>query len=182
MVGDRTLVIVLVGMPGVGKLTVARALAAKTGYAIFHNHLIVDALTPVFPIGTEAFSDLRDEFWLATMTRAAEECLSGVIFTFAPEPSVVPGFLDRLGDAIRSARGIPFFTELRCDEDEHDRRVVDPSRGQFGKMTDVVWVRDGLSAGNFAHDLAKPMNLTIDITARAPDEAAKIIGDSLQSI
>lgn len=169
-------------MPGVGKLTVARALAATTGYPVFHNHLIVDALTPVFPIGTNAFSDLREEFWLATMTRAAQERLGGVIFTFAPEPSVVPGFLDRLGAAIRAAGGTPFFTELCCDEVEHDRRIDDPSRGQFGKVTDVVWVREGRRTGKFVHDLAKPMDLTIDITGRAPDETAKIISDGLQSI
>jgi hypothetical protein len=32
-----------------GKLTVARALEARVGYPVFHNHLVVDLLTTVFP-------------------------------------------------------------------------------------------------------------------------------------
>lgn len=35
-----------------GKLTVAKELAALTGYPLFHNHLIVDALLAVFPFGS----------------------------------------------------------------------------------------------------------------------------------
>jgi hypothetical protein len=34
-----------------GKLTVARALEAAVGFPVFHNHLVVDLLTTVFPPG-----------------------------------------------------------------------------------------------------------------------------------
>ena len=47
------------GPPGVGKLTVARALAGRTGLRVFHNHLAVDLLTPVFEFGSDAFVELR---------------------------------------------------------------------------------------------------------------------------
>ena len=34
--------VILYGPPGVGKLTVGRELAARTGFKLFHNHLTVD--------------------------------------------------------------------------------------------------------------------------------------------
>lgn len=40
--------VVIYGAPGVGKLTVARELARKTGYKLFHNHLTVDLVKSLF--------------------------------------------------------------------------------------------------------------------------------------
>ena len=52
------------GPAAAGKLTVARALAARTGFALFHNHLVVDAVAAVFPFGSAEFRTLRERFWL----------------------------------------------------------------------------------------------------------------------
>ena len=41
--------VVLHGPPAVGKLTVARELARLTGWRLFHNHLVVDALLAQLP-------------------------------------------------------------------------------------------------------------------------------------
>ena len=54
----------LYGPPAVGKLTVGRELASRCGFPLFHNHLVVDALTPVFEFGSDAFVDLRERWWL----------------------------------------------------------------------------------------------------------------------
>ena len=40
----------LYGTAAAGKLTVARRLSALTGDALFHNHLVVDAVAAVFPL------------------------------------------------------------------------------------------------------------------------------------
>src|SRR5262245_57362571 len=63
--------IFIYGAPAAGKLTVARELAALTGFALFHNHLVVDAVASVFPFGSESFSKLREQWWLAMMGEAA---------------------------------------------------------------------------------------------------------------
>ena len=57
------------GAAAAGKLTTARELERLVGYPVFHNHLIVDALTAVFPFGTEPFVRLREEFWLKVVRR-----------------------------------------------------------------------------------------------------------------
>lgn len=54
--------IFLHGTAASGKLTTARALDVLLGYPVFHNHLVVDTLTTVFPFGSEPFVRLREEF------------------------------------------------------------------------------------------------------------------------
>ncbi len=87
--------IFLYGFPGVGKLTVAREkltvareLAELTGFKLFHNHLTVDLIASVFDFGSEPFVELREKIWLAVFSEAVETDLTGLIFTFAYDPTV----------------------------------------------------------------------------------------------
>jgi cytidylate kinase len=64
--------IFIYGPAAAGKLTIARELAALPGYAVFHNHLIVDAVASIFPFGSERFVRLREQFWLTLLREAAE--------------------------------------------------------------------------------------------------------------
>ena len=77
--------IFLHGLPGVGKLTVARELGKLTGYKVFHNHLAVDLVESVFEFGSEPFVELREMLWLAVFTQSVKANLAGLIFTFAFE-------------------------------------------------------------------------------------------------
>lgn len=43
--------IFLYGPPAVGKLTVANLVSERTGFRVLHNHLTIDAITPVFAFG-----------------------------------------------------------------------------------------------------------------------------------
>ena len=58
------------GLPGVGKLTVAKEVSALTGYKLFHNHLVVDLLLSVFEFGTAQFVELRESIWLSVFEHA----------------------------------------------------------------------------------------------------------------
>jgi broad-specificity NMP kinase len=86
----------LYGPPGVGKLTVARELAARTNYKLFHNHLTVDLVYAVFDFKTRPFIELRDKIWMMVFQKAKEEKVAGLIFTFAPEESVPTDFIPNL--------------------------------------------------------------------------------------
>lgn len=94
------------GPPASGKLTVARELAALTGYKLFHNHLAVDALGAVFEFGSEPFVELRERIWVDVMTAASAAGIDGLIFTFAPERSVRDGFIDALGGAVAAPSSV----------------------------------------------------------------------------
>ena len=54
-VGQTPTLVCLVGPPAVGKMTVGQELCRRTGFNLFHGHVLTDVLTPYFPFGTEPF-------------------------------------------------------------------------------------------------------------------------------
>jgi hypothetical protein len=78
-VGDLLLI---TGPPAVGKMTVGRAVAARSDYRLFHNHHTIEPLLEIFGHGTRAFSLLNDEFRLRVLQEAAADGLR-LVFTFA---------------------------------------------------------------------------------------------------
>src|SRR5258707_14914397 len=130
----------LYGAPAVGKLTVARELAALTGFRLFHNHLTVDLVTSLFPFGSESFILLREQIWQAAFAEAARSRVS-LIFTFNPERSVRERFVPDTLDTVESAGGRVVFVELTCAAEELERRMEDPSRKEFGKLASVELYR-----------------------------------------
>ncbi len=115
------------GRAAAGKLTTARCLAGLVGYPVFHNHLVVDLLTPIFPFGSEPFIRLREQFWLTVFAEAAQHDRS-LIFTFTPEHTIVSGFAQRARDAVESHGGTVVFVRLAVGVGEQERRVIDPIR------------------------------------------------------
>jgi hypothetical protein len=157
-----------------GKLTVARELARLTGFGLFHNHLIVDALTPVFAFGSEPFTVLREQIWLSVFNEAARHDVS-LIFTFAPERTVRTSFVQAVRDGVESAGGEVLFVGLTCPFDEIERRVQDPSRAEFGKLQSPDVLRDLAGAGALSYAAQIPSPLTIDTSVTRPSEAAERI-------
>ena len=163
--------IFLYGPPAVGKLTVGRALAQATGFALFHNHLIVDALEAVFPFGSPSFVALREEFWLATFRAAAHEGRS-LVFTFAPEPTVAADFPARARAAVEAEAGAVAFVRLTVSEAEQERRLANPDRAAMGKLRSLELLhelRPALAACEAA--MPEPV-LTIDTGVVSAEVAA----------
>lgn len=167
--------VLLYGLPGVGKLSVARELAALTGYRLFHNHLTVDLVTSVFDFGSEPFVDLREEIWLSVISRAVVEALPGLIFTFVFERTVRDGFLERLIDAVEDHGGEVLLVELQCAPEELERRLADPGRAAFGKLRSVELYRQLSQDGAFDIPPLPRKPLVIDTTWLSPGEAARAI-------
>ena len=59
---DSPWLVAIVGPPAVGKMTVGQQLAARTGFALYHNHLVIDHLTPFFEFGSPPFERLVTEY------------------------------------------------------------------------------------------------------------------------
>ena len=166
------------GPPASGKLTIARALAARTGYGLFHNHLVVDALLSTFAFGSEPFVALREEIWLSVFREAARHGRS-LIFTFAPERTVRPGFPEAVVKTVEGAGGKVVFVEIACDDAEIERRLDDPSRAAFGKLASRQLWRELRDSGALSYPPLPRPCVVIDTGTCIADEAASLIMQAL---
>jgi hypothetical protein len=162
------------GQVASGKLAIGRELATRTGVALFHNHLVVDAVGAVFPFGTEPFTRLREKFWMTVFEEAAKQNRS-LIFTFAPEPTVAQDFPDRVRALIEGNGGQIIFVALELSQDEQERRLVDEERAAFGKLRDVSLFRTLRPQFEACMASMPRPALTLDVNNLTPFESAKAI-------
>lgn len=165
--------IFLYGPAASGKLTVGKALHQLTGFRLFHNHLVVDTLLAVFPFGSPSFIRLREEIWLSVFEAAAKDGLS-LIFTFAPENTVDPGFIESAIATVQKAGGTICFVELACPVEVLEQRMENPSRAQFLKLRSIETFRE-LRRRGADHFPAPPTDLSINTSTVEPIEAARRI-------
>jgi hypothetical protein len=159
------------GLPGVGKLTVAKELSADTAYKLFHNHLVVDLLLSVFEFGSAQFVELRESIWLSVFEQACRAGLPGLIFTFNAENTVRQSFIGQAQEILAANGGTICFVELVCDEDELRRRMDTPSRRQHTKLTSWAKYQELKANGAFsAPKLPAPM-LVVDTGKVDPKSA-----------
>ena len=167
------------GAPAVGKLTVARELANLTGFRLFHNHLTVDLVSALFPFGSEPFILLREQIWLAAFAEAARNEVS-LIFTFNPERTVRESFIAETLAAVAEVGGQVIFVELTCSEAELERRMEEPSRSEFGKLSSADQYRELKAAGAFNFP-SLPNGISVDTTNQTPADSAKLINEYIRS-
>lgn len=166
-------VLFIYGPPASGKLTIARIVADQTGFALFHNHLIVDALLAVFPFASPEFVRLREEFWLKTIAAAAHTRRS-MVFTFCPETTVEQSFPDRVAATVEQEGGTLTFIRLEVGKNDQEQRLVSPSR-IGGKLRRVDILRSFSEDFEAALSAMPPAAVTIDTSKISADDAARQI-------
>jgi len=171
--------IFLFGMPGVGKLTVARELSRLTGFKVFHNHLAVDLVASLFEFGSAPFVELRERVWLAAFAQAAEARLEGLIFTFAFDRTVRESFVREVRETVETKGGEVVFVELRCSAGALEERIAQPSRGAFGKLNSVEFFRELSASGAFKDPGIPSERFVLDTTEVSANDAARLIADKL---
>ncbi len=100
--------IIIYGSQGVGKLTIARQFAEKSGYRLFHNHVSVDVARTLFDFGDEGFNEVVWAVRTLVFEQAAKHNMPGLIFTwlFTSRLSALSGSDQRHHIPIQ--RGHPF--------------------------------------------------------------------------
>ncbi len=188
---DRPLtntIVYLLGHPGVGKYTVARKLAAKTGAHIVDNHYVNNPILGL--VETDGVTPLPKEVWArvgevrsAVLQTVAELSPHGWSFIFTnaltDDPESRSVFAEVLGVAER--RGSAFAAvRLLCEPKENARRIALPERR--ARMKDVN--PEG-ARGRNRDDVLEPNHpntLTLDVTGLEPEEAAERILAFLASV
>jgi adenylate kinase len=160
------------GLPGVGKLTVAKELSAITAYKLFHNHLAVDLLLSVFEFGSPQFVELRESVWLSVFEQSCRAGLPGLIFTFNAENTVRQSFIGKAQEILAANGGTSCFVELVCDEDELRRRMDTPSRRQHTKLTSWAKYQELKANGAFSAPILPAPMLIVDTGRLDPKSSA----------
>lgn len=189
--------VVVIGPPAVGKMTVGRAIAATSDFRLFHNHHTIEPLLEVFGFGTPAFDALKDDLRIRVIDAAAEHGVR-LVFTFVwPVDEVDDAAVVRRYLAPYVDRGLPVsFVELyagletRLERNRgHDR--VDAKRSKRDLEWSESHVRelesryrmntdpDGTSVADAV--LAAYPHLRLDNTDLTPEQAAARILDWLAS-
>src|SRR5262249_41956037 len=168
--------IFLYGLPGTGKLTIARELAEITGYKLFHNHLAVDLLLAMFEFGSEPFVKLRESIWLSVMEEAAAT-LPAMIFTFNPENSVRQKFIQETIQTVIARRGEVHFVEVVCDPEELEKRISTAERKNYKKLVSVEFFHELRAKGVFDSPKMPAPQLTLNSTLDSPRENAMRIAE-----
>ena len=118
------MLLVLVGPPAVGKMTVGHALAERTGLRLFHNHHTIDLVLRFFPYGTPPFQRLVGEFRRRILGEVAASDLPGMIFTYVwafDDPRDAQA-VEAYARPFRARGGRVVFVELAATQEERLRR------------------------------------------------------------
>lgn len=160
------------GPAAAGKYTVAKELAALTGFELYHNHLVVDEVLKTHAFGTPGFVAERDRLWRDFFAQFPGPDRANIIFTFNPENTVPQAFIDWLFTE-PARRGVKFASvEITAEEAVIESRIASQQRQQFRKLTDVALYRQLRDSGVFSSPLIPRTDLRIDSGKLAPAEAA----------
>lgn len=166
--------IFIYGPPAAGKLTVAGELASLTGYKVFHNHLSIDCIEPVFEFGSPSFGRLIDLIRVETVAEAARENVN-LIYTFCYAKNSDDPHVKKIINAVEKHGGNVCFVLLVCQRKELESRVLEENRKKFGKANNLEILNKLLDR----YELFQPVNaresLVIDNTNLSPQNVARQI-------
>jgi hypothetical protein len=182
--------LVIFGPPAVGKMTVGREVARRSGFRLFHNHATIEPLLDVFDYGTPAFNTLLEEFRLRVVEEAAASEVDLVAtFVWGLEVAADAETVQRYIAPYLDAGGEVAFVELYAGlETRLDRNRSEERLDAKKSKRDVEWsdgnVRElerhtmntsigGATPGDQL--LARHRHLRLDNTEMSPGQAAEQI-------
>lgn len=180
----KTKVIFIYGAPAVGKLTTAKALVNATGYKLVHNHLTTDLVRAVFERGNPKGDMFIVKLRFEMLEVALSEHVSGYIMTAAHAHNYVypngendEWFAKEL-ESISEKNGGEFYgINLVTNVETLLKRVIEPNRRDWGKISDPEMLKDSLQKNDYLKTAPLKNNMIIDNTALSAAEVADQIID-----
>lgn len=146
--------LLIIGPPAVGKMSVGREIAARSDFRLFHNHHTIEPLVEIFGYGTAPFNVLNKEFRLRVIEEAARNNVD-LIFTVVwnLQDPADKAYVDQLVVPVQEAGGEIWVLELIADLETRLERNRGESR-LAAKPTkrDLEW-SDGNVRAMDAHQL-----------------------------
>jgi DNA integrity scanning protein DisA with diadenylate cyclase activity len=124
--------IIIFGPQAVGKMTVGHELEKTTDLKLFHNHMTIEIIAPLFgygsksPVGTKLVNLFRQKIF-EEFTKSDQE---GLIFTYlwAFNKQDDWDYIDNVCNIFESQGGIVYLVELEAAVDERLERNKHPHR------------------------------------------------------
>ncbi|WP_395298341.1 hypothetical protein ACF9IK_36440 [Kitasatospora hibisci] len=174
----------VIGPAAVGKMTVGGAIAERTGFKLFHNHLTIEPLLRLFPYESPQFQRLNHDFREQILAEAAASDLPGLVFTLVwdfDDPADA-ALVDRYAAPFRARGARVLFLELTADQSVRLERNAGESRlAEKASKRDLEWSNANLvgmdgtmrlnSVDDFAH--LPEAHLLVDNTHLEPGEVAR---------
>jgi hypothetical protein len=119
----------ILGPPAVGKMTVGQALARRTGFALLHNHVVSDIISPYFRSTTSQFAKLTKSI-TAQLVEELARSYPGLIFTRTHcfkdplDAEMMELLLDSLGAAPRGFVELRAPLEVRLHRNQTENRLL----------------------------------------------------------
>lgn len=183
-------IVYLIGHYGVGKLTIARALCARSGARLFDNHLANNVIFSL--IREDGVTPLPQGTWDLIMT-IRRQALTAMSDLARPEASFVLTNCLLEGDpldrraydevvAVAERRGARFVPVLLSASDAaHAARIPAADRAERLKMTDVAGAA-AVRRDRPLLDIVHPNRLDLDTTSLVPADAAGRIVDHVERL
>ena len=177
----------LLGSPGVGKRTVAEALAAQTGAAVIDNHQINLPVMSMFRWDGKA--PLPRELWgyVDRIRSAVLDALAEIaprdasyVLTNALEVGYEPWF-ERIEEIARQRGALFAPVLLECELEEQLRRVASEDRVVRLKLSDPDHAREFIAGTEFYRPTG-PTSLVLDTTSRSPDDTAALVVEHVRPL
>lgn len=173
------------GYPGIGKLTIAKALQPLLSSAkIFHNHLMIDPVAAILDRSAPEYQAVRANVRRVLLDAiATTESISDVTWIFTDSRSSTEGS-EAVQDyrAAADRRGVPFISVvLSCGLDENLARAVCEDRKTSTKLTDVSVV-EKIRREEDIYRFGGETELELDITELTAVEAAETIARHVKRV
>jgi shikimate kinase len=179
----------LLGYPGVGKYTVGRTLASRTGAVLIDNQVVNQPILALFdwdgktqlPDGTLTRTAPIREAMLTALEEIAPPSMSYVFTNVLENTPEDRAIYDRLRGAARRRSSLFLPVLLTCAPDVQLHRVQSEERRRRFKVSDRESVERYMAETDlFVPD--EPQLLTLETTELSPEQSSVLIIESLHRL
>lgn len=182
--------VLIFGPQAVGKMTVGQELAKITGLKLFHNHMSIELVTPIFDYGTKEGQRLVTLFRKEIFEAVAKSDLEGLIFTYVwafNHPSDWD-YVNEVCQIFESKGGKVYFVELEAELAERLERNKSPHRLEHKPTKrNIEWSESNLRKSlekyrlnSIEGEITKEEYIRINNTKLSAEEVAKVIKEKFK--
>ncbi len=179
-------IVLLFGPQAVGKMTVGQELEKITELKLFHNHMTIELLAPLFGFSPEMW-ELTNKFRMEIFKTMAKSKQKGLIFTYvwAFDQQEDWDYVDKVCEIFASQGGNIYFVELEADIGKRLERNKSPHRLEHKPTKrNIEWSEKELKRtmekyrlNSYKGEIKKENYIRIDNTNLSALEAAKTIAE-----